>query len=49
MIAIDEPAVVAQHERAGLEVVEILYGAWPGRQVQANGSGQDVIVSERPG
>jgi SAM-dependent methyltransferase len=49
MIAIDEAAVVAQHERAGLEVIEILYGSWPGRQVQANGSGQDIIVSQRPG
>lgn len=48
MIAIDEKLVVEQHEQAGLEVVEILYGSWPGRQAKPNGSGQDMIVSTRP-
>jgi SAM-dependent methyltransferase len=47
MIAIDEQAVVAQHERAGLEVVEVLYGSWPGRNAQPNGSGQDIVISQR--
>jgi len=48
MIAIGEQLVVAEHERAGLEVVEILYGAWPGRAARGNGSGQDMIIARRP-
>jgi len=47
MIAIDEQLVREQHERAGLEIVEILYGTWPGRKAKPNGSGQDMIVSTR--
>lgn len=47
MIAIDEQRVREQHERAGLEIVEIIYGSWPGRQVAPGGSGQDMIVSAR--
>ncbi len=48
MIAIDEQAVIAQHEHAGLEIVEILYGSWPGREARRNGSGQDMIIARRP-
>jgi SAM-dependent methyltransferase len=48
MIAIDEQLVLEQHERAGLEVVEILYGSWPGREPMPHRSGQDMIVSCRP-
>jgi SAM-dependent methyltransferase len=47
MIAIDEQAVRDQHDRAGLEIVEVLYGSWPegpGRRWP----GQDMVVSQRP-
>jgi SAM-dependent methyltransferase len=47
MIAIDERAVRGQHERAGLEIVEVLYGSWPGGP-GLGWPGQDMIVSRRP-
>jgi len=47
MIAIDEQAVRDQHDRAGLEIVEVLYGSWPGGP-GLGWPGQDMIVSRRP-
>ena len=47
MIAVDEEQARADYERAGLRVVEILYGHWAGR-ANKDGHGQDVIVAERP-
>jgi SAM-dependent methyltransferase len=47
MIAINEQAVRDQHERAGLEIVEILYGSWPAGPGRG-WPGQDMIVSRRP-
>ncbi len=44
MIAIDEAEVRALHERAGLEVVNVLRGSWAGGGEKL---GQDVIVAER--
>jgi len=48
LIAIDERLVRAQHERAGLEVVDVLYGEWPGRPEHASRVNQDMVVSRRP-
>jgi SAM-dependent methyltransferase len=47
MIALDESFVRAQYDRAGLEIVEILYGHWPGREASPEGLGQDAIIAER--
>jgi SAM-dependent methyltransferase len=49
MIAIAEDTVVAQHERAGLEVVEIIYGSWPGRGPRQQWPGQDMIICSPTG
>ncbi len=46
LIAVSEDLVRAQHERAGLEVVTVRYGPWPGRRDGRLG-GQDLIVSRR--
>lgn len=46
LVAVSEELVRAQHERAGLEVVEVRYGPWPGRADGRLG-GQDLIVSRR--
>ena len=46
MITIDEQLVRDQHDRASLEIVEVLYGSWregPGR----GWPGQDMVVSRR--
>ena len=48
MIAIRESDVVAMHERAGLRIVATRYGAWPGRESEPDGLGQDLLVAERP-
>ncbi len=45
MIAIAEESVVAQHERVGLDVVEIIYGSWPGRGPRQQWPGQDMIIA----
>jgi SAM-dependent methyltransferase len=47
MIAVDEALVRAQHERAGLEIVEIIYGTWADRE-GGERLGQDTIIAERP-
>jgi SAM-dependent methyltransferase len=46
-IALYEEDVKAQHERAGLRIVEIRLGRWPGRELPAQAPGQDIIVAER--
>jgi SAM-dependent methyltransferase len=47
LIAVYEEDVRAQHERAGLRIVEIRHGSWPGRDAQPGGLGQDVVIAER--
>lgn len=47
LIAVFEEDVRAQHERAGLRIVETAYGRWPGRETDSNLLGQDVIIAER--
>lgn len=47
MIAVDEDLVRAQYERAGLEIVEVIYGRWTGREGRER-LGQDTVVAERP-
>ncbi len=47
LIAIDEDLVRAQHERAGIEIVTILLGGWPGRESPESGMNQDTIIAER--
>jgi SAM-dependent methyltransferase len=47
MIAVPERDVRAQHEAAGLRIVEIRLGHWPGREPQAGSLGQDLLVAER--
>lgn len=46
-IALYEEDVERRHERAGLRIVEIRYGRWPGREVPARALGQDIVVAER--
>ena len=46
-IAVYEEDVRAQHESAGLRIVEVRLGRWPGREVPAESLGQDIIVAER--
>lgn len=46
-IAVYEEDVTEQHGRAGLRIVEIRFGRWPGRDVAAQALGQDIIVAER--
>jgi hypothetical protein len=48
LVAIDERLIRAQHERAGLEITEILPGAWPGREDPESRMNQDTIVARRP-
>jgi len=47
MVAVDEEQVRADYERAGLRIVDVLYGHWAGRS-NKDQHGQDVIVAERP-
>lgn len=47
LIAVYEEDVRAQHERAGLQIVELRLGSWPGRQAGPDSLGQDMIVAER--
>jgi SAM-dependent methyltransferase len=46
MIAVDENLVRTQYERAGLRIVEVIYGRWVGRE-GAELLGQDVVIAER--
>ena len=48
MIAIDEQLALSQHQRAGLEIVDVLYGSWPGRKPRRTWPAQDAILAERP-
>jgi SAM-dependent methyltransferase len=48
MIAIGEQLALSQHERAGLEVIDVLYGSWPGRKPRRTWPAQDAILAERP-
>ena len=48
MIAVDENLVRAQYERAGLEILEIVYGTWAAREGDER-LGQDTIIAERRG
>lgn len=47
LIAAYEADVRAQHERAGLRIVEIRHGSWAGREALAGGLGQDTVIAER--
>ena len=47
LVAIDEDLIRGQYERAGLRVIEILPGGWPGRDDPASRMNQDTIVAER--
>lgn len=47
LIAVYEEDVRAQHERAGLRIVEVRLGAWPGRELGPEGLGQDTVIAER--
>lgn len=46
MIALDEQLVRDQHEQAGLEIVAVIRGSWPGGP-GGRWPGQDMIVSRR--
>ena len=44
-IGLREEDVIAMHRRAGLEVTDIRYGHWCGREMTADRIGQDLVVS----
>jgi hypothetical protein len=48
LVAIDEELIRDQYQRAGLRIIEILPGGWPGREDPASRMNQDTIVAERP-
>ncbi len=48
LIAIDQSLVAAQYDRAGLEIVAILPGGWPGREEPPSRMNQDTVVAVQP-
>jgi SAM-dependent methyltransferase len=46
-IAIYEDDVRAWHEAAGMQVIQIRYGAWAGREPGPEEIGQDLVIAER--